>query len=275
MSGRIAVPLLDGLAGAPGPPLAWVRSLTGVEEALLASNRDALPAELATVIIAAATERIGDRAPISPALARELSAGDRERLLLACAAATLGETVDLMASCPNSECGELIEIPIALRDLLHPLVEGVRPSQHEIRIGPRRLRFRLPNGGDQEDAARVALIDPEAAAALLVERCLAPDGEQAGAIDPVLATALDEAIEQLDTAAEIVVEAACPACNGRIRALLDGLTLLDSGIASGDRLFAEIDSLARAYHWSEADILSLPSARRRRYLDIIFAAAEA
>jgi hypothetical protein len=247
--------------------------LTGAEEALLASDPDALPAELATAIIAAATERIGDRAPISPALARALSAGDRERLLLACAAATLGETVDLMVSCPK--CGELIELPMALRDLLHPSAEGVRPRQHEIRVGPRRLRFRLPNGGDQEDAARAALVDPQAAAALLVERCLGDDGAQAGAIDPELATALDEAIEQLDSAAEIVVEAACPACSGQIRALLDGFTLLHSGIASGDRLFAEIDSLARAYHWSEADILSLPLPRRRRYLDIILAAAEA
>jgi hypothetical protein len=34
-------------------------------------------------------------------------------------------------------------------------------------------------------------------------------------------------------------------------------------------LLLEIDQLARAYHWSEADILAIPAARRRRYLALI------
>ena len=282
MSGSIPVPLLDGLAGAGGAPLAWVRPLTGAEEALLDSRSNALPAELATAIIAAATERIGDLAPVSPASARELSVGDRERLLVGCAAATLSDEVDIVARCPDPGCGESIEMSIRLRDLLHPPGDDRRTGNHELTVqtrgGPRKLRFRLPRGGDQEEAARLARSDPDAAAALLVERCLVAvtderGEDRPGAADPEVAKALDEAIERLDPAAETVAQGACPACGTTVGTLLDGLALLRSGIASGDRLFLEIDSLARTYHWNESEILSLPLPRRRRYLDLILAGA--
>ncbi len=282
MRGSIPVPLLDGPAGARGEPLAWVRPLTGAEEALLDSHSDALPAELATAIIAAATERIGDCSPVSPALARDLSVGDRERLLVACAAATLGDPVDIVARCPDPGCGESIELSIVLRDLLRPSGEDRRTGDYELALdteaGPRTLRFRLPTGGDQEEAARRAALDPDSAAAFLVERCLIAIRDEHGrdvsdSLDGEVARALDEAIERLDPAAETVAEGACPACGGTVRTLLDGFTLLRSGVASGDRLFLEIDSLARTYHWNETEILSLPLPRRRRYLDLILAGA--
>lgn len=274
--------LLDGLPGASGAQLAWVRPLTGAQEALLESLRDALPAERATAIIAAATERIDERAPIAPALARQLSAGDRERLLIACAAATLGDNVDLVAHCPDPGCSEAIEMFISLRSLLRPSGDGPRPAVHELHLvtsaGPRRLRFRLPNGEDQEEAARRARTDPAAASALLVERCLIAVVDEhgtaeGGAVEPDVAVALDQAIERLDPAAETVAEGACPACGGTVRTLLDGFTLLRSGIASDDQLFDEIHMLASAYHWSEAEILSLPLPRRRLYLERVLAGA--
>ena len=55
--------------------------------------------------------------------------------------------------------------------------------------------------------------------------------------------------------------------------VLDAFSLLASGLAAADRLYAEIDAVARAYHWSEAEILALPIARRRRYLGLIGAMA--
>jgi hypothetical protein len=171
---------------------------------------------------------------------------------------------------------------ISLRGLLEPSGEACRPAHHEVAVvtqaGLRKLRFRLPSGGDQEEAGRLARSDPAAAAALLIERCLIAvldeHGEaEANAADSEVALALDTAIEGLDPAAETVAEGVCPTCGATVRALLDGLTLLRSGIASGDRLLAEIDSLARTYHWSEEAILSLPLPRRRRYLDLILAGA--
>jgi hypothetical protein len=39
--------------------------------------------------------------------------------------------------------------------------------------------------------------------------------------------------------------------------------------ATADRLLDEVHAIAWHYHWSESEILDLPRARRRRYLDLI------
>ena len=51
---------------------------------------------------------------------------------------------------------------------------------------------------------------------------------------------------------------------------LEPAALLQSelGVAV-DRLFAEVHTLAYHYHWSEHEILSLPRARRHRYLELL------
>jgi hypothetical protein len=38
---------------------------------------------------------------------------------------------------------------------------------------------------------------------------------------------------------------------------------------SADILYREIHYLAFHYHWSEAEIMSMPRARRRRYIDVL------
>ena len=58
----------------------------------------------------------------------------------------------------------------------------------------------------------------------------------------------------------------CPECGEQQYAELDHY-LLD---AVDERLFYdEVHTLASHYHWSEADILDLPQAKRRLYIDLI------
>ena len=40
---------------------------------------------------------------------------------------------------------------------------------------------------------------------------------------------------------------------------------------AAERLFLDIDALARAYGWTEREILNLPPARRAAYLQIVTA----
>jgi hypothetical protein len=214
-------------------------------------------------------------------MARQLTVGDRERLLFACAAATLGDEVDAVAHCP--ECQELVELAIPARDLIGIPAGGFRPQEHELverAAGEiRRLRFRLPTGSDLEEAAQAARAGPDVAAATLLARCVlqVTDGHGKpvpGPIGPELAAALDQAVADLDPAAEAIGEGRCPVCGAVIHGILDGFALLASGLASSDRLLAEVDSLARAYHWSEAEILALPVPRRRLYLDLVHAGTQ-
>jgi hypothetical protein len=280
---QIAINLLDGLPGEGEAQNARVRALTGRDEALLGSLTDALPAQRITDLLATVTLRIGEHAPVNADLARHLTAGDRERLLIACAAATLGESVDVVARCPRAECRELIDLSVDLVALLQPM-QGARPPDHLLAVGSdvggRTLRFRLPTGADLEAAAQIAIDDAGAARASLLDACLLDivderDTPVARELEPAVAAALEDAIAALDPMAECTAAGDCPACGEPIRSLVDGFALLCSAVVTPDRLLAEIDSVARVYHWSEAEILALPLPRRRRYLELIHARSAA
>jgi len=60
--------------------------------------------------------------------------------------------------------------------------------------------------------------------------------------------------------------AACPACGASNEIAVDPYLVL---AASPEELFVEVHLLASAYHWSEAEILALPRARRQLYLRLI------
>jgi hypothetical protein len=278
----ISISLLHGLASpAETQPRAWLRPLTGADEIRLAeAGPNEPPAARVTALLATATKRIGDAAPVTADMIRSLTVGDRQRLVLGVAAATFGPNLDVVVRCPSGACGELIELTLSVLDLVQPPLSAELRLEHELTIecavGRRSVRFRLPNGRDEEEAAYLARSDSAAGARHLLSRCvlaIADDDNQAIAIDDdlllELAPCIETAIGALDPAAEYTGKATCPFCGGTIRTLLDGFFLLSSELAAADRLYVEVDTMARAYHWSEAEILSLPVARRRRYLDLI------
>ena len=172
------------------------------------------------------------------------------------------------------------ERPDGVRGPLEPLaVEGApaaRGSEYELALdgGAGRIRFRLPNGGDQERAARLAASDPGAAADLILDGCIVgvSDGEgRTIGVDQLPAGwrgRLAEVCAGLDPDARTEMGLSCPECGAVSSALFDASTFLLAELRRADGIFAEVDRLARAYHWSEAEILALPLARRRRYLEL-------
>ena len=40
-------------------------------------------------------------------------------------------------------------------------------------------------------------------------------------------------------------------------------------LAESDSLLYEVGTLARAYHWSEAEVLAMTARRREAYLDLV------
>lgn len=263
---------------------AVVRPLTGADEALVADGVGwATPAESATALIAAATLRIGRIEAPGADAARELTVGDRERLLLALHALSFGSRVDAVASCPAAECGATIEIDLALPDLLTPADSGARLAPagpgRELTVEDDqqrwRVRFRLPNGGDQERVARLAAPDPAAAGDLILSRCVLELTDGAGrpaepqAVLATLRSPLAEAFASLDPQAETTLAFRCPACARQSMALFDAAAFLLAELADPGGVYAHVDQLARVYHWSEAEILALPVTRRRRYLALV------
>ena len=254
---------------------AELHPVTGEDElALTALPTGACMAERTTALLARLLVRVGDQPGGSADLARALTIGDRERLLFALHAANYEPAPELIVACSNPDCRERFEIAVPLADLIRPTGRDAAPD-HVAELGQGAVRFRLPTGADQEQAALFARTDPERAGDLLFERCiLALEG--AGASDrTALRAALAQRLSALDPQAETILDVACPSCGAATSVSVDAATLLFGRLAGRRRLLSEIDRIARAYHWSEAEILALPVARRGADHDLIEAAEAA
>ena len=277
MPAGVAFTLPHGVrAGSEWTRDARLHALTGAEEEFLAEEGATLaPAERTTELLARCVDRIG---PIeaSPETVLQLTIGDREALLLQIRRLTFGDRLEAVVACPSADCGERMDLELSVGDLL------VEPSLGEddwrqgavARAGSRyTVRYRAPTGADQRDAARLAT-DLPAAAALVLERCLGgvvdDRGEPVAEVPAAVAEALPELMASCDPQAEILLSLACPACATRFRVLFDAGEYLARELeAQREGLYREVHQLALHYHWSEAEILAMPTGKRRRYLELL------
>lgn len=283
MSDRATLLLTHGLRVAGDRRFeAALRGLTGREESLIASCPARFtPAECTSALIAAVTRLGSVPGDITPDMAADLVVGDRERLLLKLCGMTFGRTLDLVAICPVEGCGAMSEVPVDLGDI-DPGPGAQADAPHEIHPstaeGAWTVRFRLPSGRDQERFARAP---PPDATRALITGCIVEVSDPSGAAVPpvdlpaAFETALSEAFQRLDPAAESTTSIVCPACRTESTALLDGFSILHACLGGAAGLDIDVYRMAHAYHWSEADILALPRDRRRRYLAVAAAMEEA
>lgn len=180
--------------------------------------------------------------------------------LLNMQAALFGPRVELQLECAH--CCELLEIPLDLGDLATAV--GGQESGGEIAVDG--FRFRLPASRDL--AAIASDLDAEAAALRLLHACCVarPDG------DVDIADAMAQAgvlLEAADPLADPRLDVACPACGRHMEALIDpGSLLWDDVQAYARDVLGQVHTLARAYGWTERDVLSLSPRRRAAYLEM-------
>lgn len=213
----------------------------------------------------------------SRAALADLSIGERDARLLKLRALVFGPRAEGFAECPH--CGERIEFPLDTMTLtlderkLAPL-EGhasacrtAAPAHYEADTNgnTKPLRFRLPTSLDLVEVVTAA--DDGEALRLLVQRCSAQEDLPNETI-----AALSRAMLEADPQAEITLRLTCPACGHEWDLLFDIVEFFWNEIsAHAQRLLREIDTLARAYGWSEREILSLPAQRRQTYLEMLAA----
>lgn len=128
-------------------------------------------------------------------------------------------------------------------------------------------------------AARAPLVDdlkaishhaePHRAALALAMRCLPPDIDLSNADDAAV-EALGQRLESLDPAAAVSFALRCPACAHEWSALVDvGDAVWTEMQAAAERSLVEIDALARAYGWTEEDVMRTSPTRRAAYLQLV------
>jgi hypothetical protein len=264
-----AVTLPHGLfEGAERRQEAVLRPPTGADEAfLLEPAPTRTRAERVTALLARCVARLAGRDAGEDAV-RALTVGDREALLLHLRAAANGDRIACVLDCPD--CGARMDLDVRVSGVLLPPYAHARAS-YAVTCGDYDVRFRLPNGLDQEAAARAGGVEP--GVTTLLERCVQEVGGRGRRVRRVperVAAELPVRLAELDPQAEMVVKVACPECSGETSALLDAATVLFRELTTtSDRLFGEVHAVATHYHWSEREILGLEVQRRRRYLELI------
>jgi len=225
------------------------------------AGRELHPLDRALALLAAADPRAGRGALAA------LPLPERDRRLLALRA---GEGCELavFVECPG--CGERLELALD-PDALFPPGETAPGGGWEARGGGVAMRFRLPDSRDLAAAARCGGEDD--ARRLLAERCVLDavdgDGAPVSRLPDQAVAALAARMEEVAPATDVSLALACPACGAAWEAPLDVPAFVWTEVgARARRLLREVDVLARAYHWSEAEILALSSTRRHAYLEL-------
>ncbi len=253
------------------------------EESLLEQIEAMLPFERDTALLA--NYVLGPEGnPLTTSQARELSIGDRETLLLWLRRSMLGRTIQCVLQCPA--CIEKMDLKLNVDDLL--VTRDREPQLHYedvVEVEGKRLlvSFHIPTGADLEEAVRIACSVPERAAAL-TQRCIEEviSNTDDPATPPVptrpedwpqsLYSEISARIEKLDPQAELKLDLACPACGHHFEDFIDaGGFLLQELIARQRLRYQEVHQLAKAYHWSEADILRMSPRKRQLYLELLAA----
>ena len=224
-------------------------------------------------------QRLMDRAltllaatdPHSPrdALAK-LSIGRRDAGLLSLREEIFGPRLTALADCPR--CRERLELSFQAADIRNSS-NVAAPEELSVRVEDWQVVFRLPNSDDLLAVSDCR--DANTGRALLLRRCILAiekNGE-ARALDDVPAKVIDVTVQKMgeaDSLGDVHLALSCPVCSYEWQAPFDIASFLWTEInAWAHRTLQDVDELARAYGWREADILALSPLRRQVYLEMI------
>ncbi len=185
--------------------------------------------------------------------------GRRNRALLELRRAGFGPVLRGWVYCRG--CSEPLEFGLDSRDVL----SAASSPQRDVWVG--RRTFRLPTS---RDLVEIRGDDPDAAALRLAQRCFA--GDSSAHLDSDDLDDIGRQMALADPLAEIALHFDCPACGESFDESLDLPAFVCAEIEGlAKRLLRDVHVLARAYTWSESEILSLSPARREFYLSLVSA----
>jgi hypothetical protein len=194
--------------------------------------------------------------------------GERDAALLRWYAGMFGDRLEALATCPS--CATVVELSVSCTELLDAAAGvPVRPVETDGYV----VAWRLPTAADL--AALTACRDVEKAGAMLLAMCVRT-AERDGAAVPVddlpapVRQAVGAAMAEADPLAENVLSSSCPQCTAAWPGRVDpGSFVWRQVHLAALRLMREVHTLARAYGWTEPEILALSPARRAVYLRLV------
>jgi hypothetical protein len=188
----------------------------------------------------------------------DLPVGSRDWLIMAVRARLVAAPLRSEPEC--TDCGAHFELTVMPDDLgfgqdaaqADPDVQAVHIEGQELMLRPVRLSDLL---------AVETLSDIGQAAQCLAERV--SDGELAG----LTVETLEGVLETLDPVADIWLNSHCPECGAEHSLAFDPVHYTAQELRQrAQQILRDVTDIARAFHWSEHDILALPGSRRAYYV---------
>jgi predicted RNA-binding Zn-ribbon protein involved in translation (DUF1610 family) len=231
-------------------------------------SRRAHPVRGALLALAAASPGPGwdgwARAPI----------GERDGALLRLHEQLFGGELHTTATCPS--CGERLESEFSAQDIRRrePAPPGAGGAALSLKGEGFDIEYRLPTS---EDLLQIAAerSDSTSDAERLLRRCVSRARRGGRVVDPSslpenVIDRIADGMAQHDPDADVRVALACPACGNAWELLFDIVTYFWGELDDwAQRILADVHALARAYGWTEREILALSPARRQVYLDMV------
>jgi hypothetical protein len=241
--------------------------LTGfIEQQLLYSSENrSNPSDYVTGVLHVAIDRVGERQPDIEDIA-SLCVADRQYLMIQLSRLLEGDQVWRNYKCKNCSLG--FDIPIDRSVLPVKEASSTFPKAY-VQLHGKELELQVPTGLSQK---LISELDDEDAICVLVSNCLiSVDGEPqkenfARELADEEIALIESALEQASPEVAVSVATACPECSQEQVVPFNPNSILEDGYST---LYHEIHSLALHYHWSEADILTLPRDRRQLYLGMV------
>lgn len=200
-----------------------------------------------------------------------LPLGIRDAHLLRLRQAMFGDGMECLTGCPA--CGGELEFAVSAGDLLRQAGE-TGAGDYWLDGPDYRVHFRPLNSEDLLTLPRFEAGSDEFQAQML-PRCIidieGPDGVvELEALPREIADQLAREMEQRDPLAAVWLDLACGHCGHAWQSLFDIASLLWADVDRWARsLLHEVHLFARAYGWTERDVLQLSPSRRAYYLGMI------
>jgi hypothetical protein len=242
-------------------PLNAMELLTVWERGL---NRTLLERML-TLLVAACPE-------IDAEAITELSIGERDSILLQLREWMFGSHLVNTTRCPR--CSQRVEWESRIADIrIQQSPTTPFPAEFSLNVEKYILCFRLPTSKDIADVMNTPRGGSNSQDLLM--RCIVSASHAGEVCDPGnlpedVVAALGCRIKELDPQAEIRINLTCPQCSHKWDILFDIASFFWVEIHHwAKRTIQAVHKLARAYGWSERDILNLSPARRQLYLNLV------
>lgn len=201
-----------------------------------------------------------------------LSIGDRDMRLFLLRKWMFGTRLTNLANCP--QCGESMEWEMSMEDFdLEEVNTLPSPRQFNLTVEDYQLKFRLPNSHDlikvmnnknYQNNPNKILED-----CILNAKRSGHDCSTSEVPEKVFQT-LDEHISKEDPKANINILLNCESCKHQWETAFDIVSYLWTEIDNwAKHILQEVYTLARAFNWSEKDILEMSPQRRRMYLQML------